>query len=60
MIEIKHAQEIIEDGRAFYRYGCLLDKSQDSFKPIGSFIEFLYEFSEYSLTDRSRKKANSL
>ena len=59
-IEIKHLQENIEDGRAFYRYGCLIDKTKDSFTPLGSFIEFLYQFSEYSLTDRSHKKANSL
>ena len=59
-IEIKHEQDNIEDGRAFYRYGCLLDKTGDSFKPLGSFIEFLYQFSEYSLIDRTRKEANSL
>ena len=59
-IEIKHSQENIEDGRSFYRYGCLIDKTEDSFKPLGSFIEFLYQFSEYSLVDKEQKKANSL
>jgi len=58
IISIRHSTEIIGFNRAkFLRYGCEFDKSLTSFTAMRSFINFLYEFAEFSSHDEGQNKA---
>ncbi len=57
LVKIKYSMEKIEGGgQAFMRYGCEFDKSLTSFKALESFIDFLYNFAEYSTIDTNENK----
>jgi hypothetical protein len=60
VIEIKHGQERIEEGRSFVRYGAAFNKKLSSFEALESFIDFLYKFAEHSTVDHGSHKVNSL
>ncbi|RLA63488.1 MAG: hypothetical protein DRQ88_11310 [Epsilonproteobacteria bacterium] len=58
IIKIRHSTEILGFNRAkFIRYGCEFDKSLTSFKAMQSFIDFLYQFAEFSTHDHGENKA---
>ncbi|MFZ9002190.1 MAG: PilZ domain-containing protein [Bacteriovoracaceae bacterium] len=58
LVKIKYSMEKIEGGgKAFMRYGCEFDKSLTSFKALESFIDFLYNFAEYSTVDHNEIKS---
>jgi hypothetical protein len=58
IVGIRHSTEILGFNRAkFVRYGCEFDKSLLSFKAMESFINFLYQFAEYSTHDEGENKA---
>ncbi|TDJ07563.1 MAG: hypothetical protein E2O68_03410 [Deltaproteobacteria bacterium] len=57
-INIRHSTEILGFNRAkFVRYGCEFDKSLTSFKAMESFIDFMYQFAEFSTHDEGENKA---
>jgi len=57
VVNIKYGHEFIDhDGITFMRYGAEFDKSMPSFEALGSFIEFLYKFAEYSAVDQGDPK----
>lgn len=58
VVKIKYSMEKIEGGgKAFMRYGCEFDQSLTSFKALESFINFLYDFAEFSTIDHNETKS---
>ena len=60
VIDVKHRQERVEEGRSFVRYGASFNKELSSFEALESFIDFLYKFAEHSTVDNKSHKVNSL
>ena len=57
ILKIKYCREDTDDeGRRILQYGCEFDTSLPSFQAMSSFIEFLYQFAEYSKLDRNEEK----
>jgi hypothetical protein len=57
IVTIRHASEYIdEDGDAWLRLGCAFDTSLPTFKPLAHFIDFIYQYAEYSCIDHTTSK----
>ncbi|MCK5072901.1 MAG: PilZ domain-containing protein [Bacteriovoracaceae bacterium] len=58
VVKIKYGHEYVDEtGRTNMRYGAEFDSSLPSFKAVKTFIEFLYQFAEYSAIDRGDPRA---
>jgi hypothetical protein len=56
VVKVVRSQEVLEDGRTYMDYGCMFDKSLQSFAALEAFIDFLYKFAEYSAVDQGSDK----
>lgn len=57
VVTIRHASEYIDkDGDAWLRLGGDFDTSLPSFKAVASFIEFIYQYAEFSCLDKGENK----
>jgi PilZ domain len=57
VVTVKHIAEYVDkDGDAWLRVGCEFDQSLPSFKALSSFIEFIYQYAEFSRADRGESK----
>jgi hypothetical protein len=57
LITIRHASEYIDQqGDAWLRLGCEFDTTVPSFKALSSFINFIYEYAEFSCVDKGENK----
>ncbi len=57
VVTVRHASEYIDqDGNAWLRLGGEFDTSLPSFKALASFINFIYQYAEYSCLDRGESK----
>ena len=55
---VKRAQEYVEKGRSYLRYGLEFDKSVTTFEALKSFIDFLYKYAEFSSADKDESKVH--
>ncbi len=55
-VEVKHSNEYSEVGSNYERVGCEFDKDTTSFSAMKKFIEFLYQYAEFSIIDRGDNK----
>lgn len=57
IVTVRHAQEYIDKaGDVWLRLGGEFDSSLPSFKALSSFINFIYEYAEFSCIDRGKSK----
>jgi len=57
VLNIKHSHEYVDNrGDTYVRYGGTFDKSLPSFKALKSFIDFIYNFAEFSCIDKGESK----
>jgi len=57
VIKIKHVQEYVDtEGDAFLRIGGEFDKTLPSFAALSKFVEFIYQYAEYSCLDKGESK----
>lgn len=56
VVKIRHTKETVEKGEAYWRCGCEFDKTLPSFKAVESFIEFIYQYAEFSCQDNVAHK----
>lgn len=57
VVTVRHASEYIDqDGNAWLRLGGEFDTSLPSFKALASFINFIYQYAEYSCLDKGESK----
>lgn len=57
MVTVRHATEYIdEQGDAWLRLGGEFDTSLPSFKALSHFIEFIYQYAEFSCVDKGQSK----
>ena len=57
VVTVRHASEYIDkDGMAWLRLGGTFDTSLPSFKAISSFIDFIYQYAEFSCLDKGQSK----
>jgi hypothetical protein len=57
VVKIKHATEYIDQqGDAWLRIGGEFDTSLPSFKAMASFIDFIYQYAEFSCLDKGESK----
>jgi hypothetical protein len=57
IIVVRHVQEYIDQsGDAWLRIGGEFETSLPSFKALSSFIDFIYQYAEYSCVDRGESK----
>ena len=57
IVKIRHASEYIDkDGDAWLRLGGEFDTTLPSFKALASFIDFIYQYAEFSCLDRGDSK----
>lgn len=57
VVTVRHASEYIDrDGDAWLRLGCEFDTSLPSFKALASFIDFIYQYAEFSCLDKGESK----
>lgn len=57
VVNLKHSSEYVDQkGDAYMRYGGGFDKTLPSFKALGPFIEFIYQFAEHSSIDKGEHK----
>lgn len=57
MVTVKRAAEYIdENGDAWLRLGGEFDKTLPSFKAVQSFIDFIYQYAEFSCLDKGESK----
>ena len=59
VVHIRHSRKhLSQDGVYYQQYGCEFDQSLSSFQAMSSFIDFLYQFAQYSSVDRGDKKVS--
>jgi hypothetical protein len=57
VVTIRHASEYIDQqGDAWLRLGSEFDTSLPTFKALSSFIDFIYQYAEFSCIDKSDSK----
>lgn len=57
VVTVRHATEYIDkDGDAWLRLGGEFDSSLPSFKALSSFIDFIYQYAEFSCVDKGESK----
>jgi hypothetical protein len=57
VVTIRHATEYIDQqGDAWLRIGGVFDTSLPSFKALSSFINFIYQYAEFSCVDKGESK----
>ncbi len=57
MVKLKHIQEYIDkDGEAYLRIGGEFDTSLPGFNAIAKFIDFIYQYAEFSCVDKGERK----
>lgn len=57
VVTIRHASEYIDQqGDAWLRIGGEFDTSLPSFKALSSFIDFIYQYAEFSCVDKGESK----
>jgi hypothetical protein len=57
VVTVRHATEYIDkDGDAWLRLGGEFDTSLPSFKALSSFIDFIYQYAEFSCLDKGESK----
>lgn len=57
VVTVRHASEYIDkDGDAWLRLGGEFDTSLPSFKALSHFIQFIYEYAEFSCVDKGESK----
>jgi|1048.fasta_scaffold94080_1 hypothetical protein len=57
VVTIRHAYEYIDEaGEAWLRLGGVFDTKLPSFKALSSFIDFMYQYAEFSCLDRGESK----
>ncbi len=57
VVTIRHATEYVDkDGDAWLRFGGDFDTSLPSFKALSSFIDFIYQYAEFSCLDKGESK----
>jgi hypothetical protein len=57
VVTVRHASEYIDkDGSAWLRLGGTFDTSLPSFKAVASFIDFIYQYAEFSCLDKGESK----
>lgn len=56
VVNIKHVKESHEKGKHILSFGCQFNKDFPSFKAVEGFINFLYQYAEFSCKDRGESK----
>lgn len=57
VVTVRHAHEYVDkDGDAWLRLGSAFDTSLPSFKALSSFIDFIYQYAEFSCADKGESK----
>ena len=57
VVTVRHASEYIDkDGDAWLRLGSEFDTSLPSFQALASFINFIYQYAEFSCIDKGESK----
>lgn len=57
VVTVRHATEYIDkDGDAWLRLGGEFDTNLPSFKALASFIDFIYQYAEFSCVDKGESK----
>jgi PilZ domain len=57
VVTVRHASEYIDQqGDAYLRLGGTFDTTLPSFKALASFIDFIYQYAEFSCLDRGESK----
>ncbi len=57
LVTVRHASEYIDEkGDAWLRLGGVFDTSLPSFQALSSFIDFIYQYAEFSCLDRGESK----
>ncbi len=57
VVTVRHASEYIDEkGDAWLRIGGAFDTSLPSFKAVSSFINFIYQYAEFSCLDKGESK----
>lgn len=57
VVTIRHTSEYIDrDGDAWLRLGGEFDTSLPSFKALASFVDFIYQYAEFSCLDKGESK----
>jgi hypothetical protein len=57
VVTIRHASEYIDQqGDAWLRLGSEFDETMPSFKALSSFIDFIYQYAEFSCLDKGDSK----
>jgi hypothetical protein len=57
VVEVRHTSEYIDEkGNAWLRIGGAFDTSLPSFKALSSFINFIYQYAEFSCVDKGESK----
>lgn len=57
VVTVRHASEYVDkDGNAWLRLGGAFDTSLPSFKALSSFIDFIYQYAEFSCLDKGQSK----
>jgi hypothetical protein len=57
VIKVRHASEYVDQkGDAYWRCGGEFDQSLPSFQALASFIEFMYQYAEFSCQDSASHK----
>lgn len=57
LVTVRHASEYVDkDGDAWLRLGGVFDTSLPSFKALSSFIDFIYQYAEFSCVDKGESK----
>jgi hypothetical protein len=57
VVTVRHASEYIdEQGNAWLRLGGEFDSTLPSFRALASFIDFIYQYAEFSCIDKGESK----
>jgi hypothetical protein len=57
VVKVRHAKEFVDSkGDVYWRCGTEFDKTLPSFKAMESFIEFIYQYAEFSCRDNVAHK----
>lgn len=57
VVTVRHVSEYVDkDGDAWLRLGGEFDASLPSFKALASFIDFIYQYAEFSCVDKGESK----
>jgi PilZ domain len=57
LVKLRHVEEYIDkDGEAYLRIGGEFDTALPSFKALSKFIDFIYQYAEFSCVDKGETK----